>query len=122
MAVQKLVLQEGEKFVLLLTNTSLSNQGLFAIVSNLGRLRLPKMKMNEKYNDDIYFSGSLVARFVFQPIEEVSYNVFSQLHSVEKSENESGKEPRRKNDQKEMMESLSLLKVLVKLLILVGMK
>ena len=36
MSFQKLLLQEGEKFVLLITNTSLSNQGVFSVVTNLG--------------------------------------------------------------------------------------
>jgi len=56
-AVQKLVLQEGEKFVLYFTS-SLPNQGIYSIVNNL---------------------GSLVARFLFQPLEEISFSAFSEI-------------------------------------------
>lgn len=56
-SVEKLLLTEGEKFVLKFTE-SLVHQGSFSVVSSL---------------------GSLVARFLFQPVEEVSFNLFSKL-------------------------------------------
>mmetsp|Transcript_1617 Transcript_1617/g.5711 ORF Transcript_1617/g.5711 Transcript_1617/m.5711 type:complete len:560 (-) Transcript_1617:28-1707(-) len=56
-SVEKLLLTEGEKFVLKFTET-LVHQGSFSVVSNL---------------------GSLVARFLFQPVEEISFSLFSRL-------------------------------------------
>jgi oligosaccharide translocation protein RFT1 len=56
---QKLILQEAEK-VILKSVTSLVNQGIFGVVN---------------------FFGSLVARFLFQPIEEVCFQVFGKLLS-----------------------------------------
>ena len=58
-SIEKLLLQEGEKFVLKFTET-LINQGTFSVISNL---------------------GSLVVRFLFLPIEEISFNLFSKLLS-----------------------------------------
>lgn len=54
-SLQKLILQEGEKFVLFGVST-LADQGIYAVVNNL---------------------GSLVARFLFQPLEEISFSIFS---------------------------------------------
>ena len=56
-AVEILLLQEGEKIVLKFTE-SLVQQGVFSVAQNL---------------------GSMVARFLFQPIEEMSFNLFSKL-------------------------------------------
>lgn len=55
-SIEKLVLTEGEKFILVYFNSNLTDHGVYSIVSNL---------------------GSLVARFAFQPLEESSYNEFS---------------------------------------------
>jgi len=56
-SVEKLVLTEGEKFVLW-GYTSFINQGIYSVVNNL---------------------GSLVVRFLFQPIEEICFSLFSKL-------------------------------------------
>ena len=57
---EKLVLTEGEKFVLACFNTKLEENGVYSLVQNL---------------------GSLVARTLFQPLEECSYSDFSKLCS-----------------------------------------
>lgn len=57
--VQKIVLTEGEKFVLVFSE-SLVNQGVYSVVNNL---------------------ASLVVRFVFQPVEEVCFTAFGKLAS-----------------------------------------
>eukprot|EP00727_Mastigamoeba_balamuthi_P006950 m51a1_g2876 putative protein rft1 homolog (517) ;mRNA; r:382949-385095 len=57
-SLQKLVLTEGEKFVLLFSNVLPTDQGVFAVVNNL---------------------GSLVVRFLFQPVEEVCNGAFTKL-------------------------------------------
>ncbi|GAM23765.1 hypothetical protein SAMD00019534_069400 [Acytostelium subglobosum LB1] len=56
-SIQKLLLTEGEKIVLYLSQ-SLVSQAIFSVVSNL---------------------GSLVARFFFQPIEETCFTMFPKL-------------------------------------------
>lgn len=57
-SVEKLILTEGEKMILVHYNTNLNDHGIYSLVSNI---------------------GSLVARFVFQPLEESSYSEFSIL-------------------------------------------
>ena len=60
-AVVKQVLTDCEKYIMTIFNLlTLSEQGIFDVVSNL---------------------GSLAARFIFRPIEESSYFFFSQLWS-----------------------------------------
>ncbi|KYQ94054.1 RFT1 family protein [Tieghemostelium lacteum] len=59
-SIQKLVLTEGEKFVLYLSE-SLLNQAIFSVVSAL---------------------GSLAARFLFQPIEESCFSMFPKLYKA----------------------------------------
>ena len=59
--IEKLLLTEGEKFVLRFT-ASLVDQAAFSVVHNL---------------------GSLVARFLFQPVEEVCFALFSILLGTE---------------------------------------
>jgi oligosaccharide translocation protein RFT1 len=60
-ACLKFFLSEGEKFILLLFSPSDQAKGEFALVSNL---------------------GSIVARFIFLPIEEVVYCVFSKKLAI----------------------------------------
>eukprot|EP01120_Amphizonella_sp_Union-15-10_P004850 TRINITY_DN15626_c0_g1_i1.p1 TRINITY_DN15626_c0_g1~~TRINITY_DN15626_c0_g1_i1.p1 ORF type:complete len:551 (+),score=31.78 TRINITY_DN15626_c0_g1_i1:40-1692(+) len=72
-SIQKLILQEGEKFILWGV-ASLLNMGIYSIVNNL---------------------GSLAARFLFQPIEEVSFNVFTKLIS---EVNEDTRDPSEKSN------------------------
>ncbi|EKE41909.1 hypothetical protein ENUP19_0097G0024 [Entamoeba nuttalli] len=55
--LQKFLLQEGEKAVLIVT-TTLTIQGIFSVISNI---------------------SSLVVRFLFLPIEDVSYSLFSKI-------------------------------------------
>ena len=55
---EKLLLTEGEKFVLAGFSTQLEENGVYSLVQNL---------------------GSLVARMIFQPLEESSYAEFSNL-------------------------------------------
>ncbi|EFA74865.1 RFT1 family protein [Heterostelium album PN500] len=56
-SIQKLLLTEGEKFVLYFSE-NLTSQAIFSVVSNL---------------------GSLIARFFFQPIEESCFSMFPKL-------------------------------------------
>ena len=88
-ALEKLILEESEKFVLKFTGTLL-HQGVFSVVSSL---------------------GSLVARFLFQPVEEVCFALFSKLLS---SQNDS-----------ERLSNLTLcarvLNTVLKLMVLVGL-
>ena len=60
----KAVLARGEKVVLVTSKLDAAEQGVYALVSNL---------------------GSIVARFIFQPVEEVSYTIFGKLNEREKS-------------------------------------
>ncbi|GBG25680.1 Protein RFT1-like [Hondaea fermentalgiana] len=64
--VWKLVLAEGEKMVMVTLATDASDQAVYALVFNL---------------------GSLVARFVFLPIEEAAFAVFGKLNDLAKHGN-----------------------------------
>ena len=86
---EKLLLQESEKVVLKFTN-SLLNQGVFSVVSNL---------------------GSLVVRFLFQPVEEISFTLFSKLLT----DSEPGK-----NREQNLLLSSQVLLVAIKLMIYIG--
>ena len=55
---EKLLLTEGEKMFMVICQIPLETQGIYALVQNL---------------------GSLIARFVFQPVEEACFNAFSFL-------------------------------------------
>jgi hypothetical protein len=57
-ATQQVLLQEGERILLKLSASSLSNQGLYAVVANL---------------------GSLLVRTLFLPLEDVACTYFSRL-------------------------------------------
>ena len=86
---EKLLLQESEKLVLKFTNT-LTDQGIFSVVSNL---------------------GSLVVRFLFQPIEEIGFTLFGKLFT-EKNE---------KQKIKNLIICSKILICVLKLMILVGL-
>lgn len=85
-SVEKLVLTEGEKFVLWFS-ASLVDQGIYSVVNNL---------------------GSLVARFLFQPVEESCYSLFSKLLA-------------NSQDSKDVETSSTVLRVLTKFMILIGL-
>ena len=61
-SIEKLALTEGEKFVLAGFNTSKEESGVYSLVSNV---------------------GSLVARTLFQPLEECAFSDFSRLNNEE---------------------------------------
>lgn len=90
---EKLLLQESEKIVLKFTNTFL-NQGVFSVVSNL---------------------GSLVARFLFLPIEEISFMFFSKLLNQNVDEKTS-KELKNEN----ILLCSNVLIVILKFMIIIG--
>jgi len=85
-SVEKLILTEGEKFVLWFS-ASLVDQGIYSVVNNL---------------------GSLVARFLFQPVEESCYSLFSKLLANTK-------------EAKDLETSATVLRVLTKFMILIGL-
>ena len=67
--IYKHILTEGEKFILFAFVSSLSDQGVFGLVSNL---------------------GSIVARLLLQPVEETSFAIFSKLQARAKSSSDHG--------------------------------
>eukprot|EP01132_Coremiostelium_polycephalum_P006716 gene6716-8325_t len=72
---QKLILTEGEKFVLYFSD-NLTNQAIFSVVSNL---------------------GSLIARFLFQPIEETCFSLFPKLFSESNNNDKDEEEEKQKS-------------------------
>ncbi len=89
----KFILTEGEKYILMLWN-SLLEQGVYDVVSHL---------------------GSLAARILFQPIEEVGFTTWSKL--VGKNE-----EKGNSTDQKESIAlSFGMLITLLKFMIYIGL-
>eukprot|EP00026_Physarum_polycephalum_P007277 Phypoly_transcript_07335.p1 GENE.Phypoly_transcript_07335~~Phypoly_transcript_07335.p1 ORF type:complete len:527 (+),score=56.41 Phypoly_transcript_07335:39-1619(+) len=87
-SVQKFILTEGEKFVLWLS-ASLVDQGIYSVVNNL---------------------GSLVARFLFQPVEEMCRLLFSKLFANSKEK-----------EKKDVAAAQDVLRVLLKLMVLIGL-
>lgn len=57
-SIEKLILTEGEKLILVLLSAKLTDQGVYSLVTNI---------------------GSMVARFIFQPMEETAFTEFSLL-------------------------------------------
>jgi oligosaccharide translocation protein RFT1 len=92
-SIEKLLLQEGEKIVLKVTDT-LVNQGVFSVISNL---------------------GSLVARFFFQPVEEISFTVFSKLLSRNPNSNPT-------EEKKHAQDCFEIFSMLLKFMLLIGQK
>ena len=86
---EKLLLQESEKLVLKFTNT-LTDQGIFSVVSNL---------------------GSLVVRFLFQPVEEIGFTLFGKLLT----------ETNKKQKDKNLIICSRVLVCVLKLMILIGL-
>jgi len=81
--VFKLVLAEGEKMVMMIIGLHSNDQAVYAIVFNL---------------------GSLVARFVFQPVEESAFAIFGKLNSMNS-----------------LSESHNLLRILCKWMSIIGL-
>ena len=88
-SLEKMLLQESEKIVLKFAD-SLLHQGVFSVVSNL---------------------GSLVARFLFQPVEEVSFTLFSKLLKSDQA----------KERQTNMVLASRVLYAILKLMVLIGL-
>jgi len=88
-SVQKLLLSEGEKLVLMFYQ-SLFNQGTYSVVTNF---------------------GSLVARFLFQPVEEICFSMFSKLLGRVTQE----------HSQKDVSDAADILWLLTRLMMFIGL-
>ena len=88
--ILKLLLSEGEKIVMVANSLSPEDQATYGIVFNL---------------------GSLFARFLFEPIEEVAYTVFGKINDLSRQ---------RKSSQSRLSLSL-LLTTLFKLMLIFGL-
>ncbi len=60
-SIERLCLSEGEKFVLVASNISLVESGIYRLINNL---------------------GSLVIRIIFQPIEEAANQQFCNINRI----------------------------------------
>jgi hypothetical protein len=129
--VWKFFLSEGEKMVLM-TTRRLHDQGAFGLVSNLGsrafiifycakNQSLPRNSLGRKclLLDlltsclNMEHTGSLAARFIFQPIEETSNTLFTKL-----TQTSSNATATLSKDQYDTI--YALLGLLIKLNVLVG--
>jgi oligosaccharide translocation protein RFT1 len=101
--VWKLVLTEGEKMVMVGMGVGADDQGVYALVSNL---------------------GSLVARFALQPIEETCLTVFGRLHAQQQQSSSSSSSTTSKSNAAAGRPQLSaehLLALATKSMILLGL-
>jgi oligosaccharide translocation protein RFT1 len=87
-SLEKFLLTEGEKMAIVALDTDLKESGVYGLVCNL---------------------GSLVARLLFQPIEELSAAEFKKLYGDSKSSKES------------RMRSKEILVAMIKLVLLLGL-
>ena len=88
--VLKLLLSEGEKIVMVANSLSPEDQATYGIVFNL---------------------GSLFARFLFEPIEEVAYTVFGKINDMN----------RRKAEPSSGLSLAELLTTLCRLMCIIGL-
>ncbi|KAM9969759.1 hypothetical protein ACTFIR_001595 [Dictyostelium discoideum] len=100
-SIYKLLLQEGEKFVLFFSETN-QGQAIFAIVSNL---------------------GSLIVRFLFLPIEETCFLMFPKLFPTinNNNNNNNKKNQENNNNNDDFKNGANVLIVIMKFLILVSL-
>jgi oligosaccharide translocation protein RFT1 len=100
-ASQQVLLQEGERLLLKVSSTSLSDQGLYAIVANL---------------------GSLLVRSIFLPLEDVAGTYFSRLLLTSDSNTKDSNENNHKlNTAKSRDEASAVLRVVLHLLTFVSL-
>jgi hypothetical protein len=103
-SLEKMFLTEGEKLVLKFTE-SLVHQGVYSVVHNL---------------------GSLVVRMLFQPIEEMSFTLFSKLlghqHSNEDTQQHKGPDAEGNAEihRQNVQQSGAVLALVLKFMILFG--
>jgi oligosaccharide translocation protein RFT1 len=98
--VWKLVLTEGEKMVMVGMGVGADDQGVYALVSNL---------------------GSLVARFALQPIEETCLTVFGRLHAQRQEQQAKQQESTKDRSLDGKLTAEHLLTLMTKSMILVGL-
>jgi len=89
--VWKLLLQEGEKMVMMTFRMAATDQAIYSLVFNL---------------------GSLVVRFVFLPVEESAYATYGKLNDIAQRQGSSGKTE---------ISLLSLVAVMTRVMSLIGM-
>jgi len=98
--IQKLLLTEGEKYILYFSETLVS-QAIFSVVSNL---------------------GSLIVRFLFLPIEESCFLMFPKLFpSISNSNSTSTKDIDIKEKEKELESGSKILSVVIKFLMIIAL-
>ncbi|KAK5578876.1 hypothetical protein RB653_008551 [Dictyostelium firmibasis] len=98
-SIYKLLLQEGEKFVLFFSETN-QGQAIFAIVSNL---------------------GSLIVRFLFLPIEETCFLMFPKLFPTIKTDTTKNNNNEREINNENYKNGANVLIVIMKFLFLVSL-